>query len=209
MLRPVGEVGDDVARRGRGGGTGPVRGPLRGTLHRRGAQLAPTLGRGDPVFRLLATSAQDPVYHQRHREPAQPGSQGDPQQGAFPQRRGGHETDLPGAEEYHGEVEKSAQGMACCQGAVRDPVRRAIRADGLDYDERLSTQDFLQARLRPQDLKIETLSATIPTTPAAQIQRPASGSCPSWITLGMCGFRQFIAPCRHPRDHGANHATTE
>ena len=42
---------------------------------------------------------------------------------------------------------KTAQGMACCQGAVRDPVRRAIRADGLEYEEPLSTQDFVQAPL--------------------------------------------------------------
>ena len=110
--------------RGRGGGTGSVRGrPLRGTLRRGGAQLATALGGSDPVFRLLSGGAQDPVHHQRHREPAQPGPQGDPEQGALPQRRGGHEADLPGAEEYHGKVEKPAQGMACCQGAVRDPVR--------------------------------------------------------------------------------------
>ena len=34
--------------------------------------------------------------------------------------------------------------MACCQGAVRDPVRRPIWADNLNDERRLSTQDFLQ-----------------------------------------------------------------
>ena len=43
----------------------------------------------------------------------------------------GDEADLPGAQEHHREVEETTQGMACCQGAVRDPVRRPIRADRL------------------------------------------------------------------------------
>ena len=41
-------------------------------------------------------------------------------------------------------LKKPAQGMACCQGAVRDPVRRPICADGLNVERRLNTQDFLQ-----------------------------------------------------------------
>ena len=41
-------------------------------------------------------------------------------------------------------MEKPTQGMACCQGAVRHPVRRPICVDGLNYEERLNTQKFLQ-----------------------------------------------------------------
>ena len=52
--------------RGRRGRAGSVRSrPLRGTLCGRGAQLAPALGGGDPVFRLLSGGAQDLVHHQR------------------------------------------------------------------------------------------------------------------------------------------------
>ena len=76
----------------------------------------------------------------------QPGAQGDSQQGAFSQRRGRNEADLPSAEEYHGKVEKPTQRMACCQGAVRHPVQRPICTDDLSNDKRLNTQDFLQAR---------------------------------------------------------------
>ena len=39
------------------------------------------------------------------RELAQPGPQGDPQEGALPQRCCVHQIDFPGAEKYHGEVE--------------------------------------------------------------------------------------------------------
>ena len=117
-------------------------GPLRRTLCRRGRQLASALGGSDPVFRLLSRGAQDLVHHECHREPAQPGAQGDSQQGAFPQRRGRNEADLPGAEEHHGKVEKPTQRMACCQGAVRHPVQRPICTDDLSNDKRLNTQDF-------------------------------------------------------------------
>ena len=110
--------------------------PFRAEIRRRGRQLA-ALGRSDSVFRLLAGGAENPLHHSCDRESAQPGPQGNPQQGAFPERRGGHQTDLSGAAKYHGKVGKTAQGVACCQEPVRDPVRPAISTGRLNYDNRL------------------------------------------------------------------------
>ena len=159
--------------RGRRRGTGSVRGrPLRRTLCRRGRQLASALGGSDPVFRLLSRGAQDLVHHECHREPAQPGAQGDSQQGAFPQRRGRNEADLPGAEEHHGKVEKPTQRMACCQGAVRHPVQRPICTDDLSNDKRLNTQDFLQARVRRSGIAAPIAASTCASTASVLALQP-------------------------------------
>ncbi len=39
-----------------------------------------------PLLRVLARGPPDPLHHQHHREPAQPGAQDHPQQGALPER---------------------------------------------------------------------------------------------------------------------------
>ena len=75
------------------------------------------------------------------------------------------EADLPGAEEHHGEVEERPQAVACCQGAVRHPVRPPICADGLDDEIRLSTQNFLQ------DLRADPILASFART---SVQFPAA-----------------------------------
>ena len=63
----------------------------------------------------------------------------------------------------------STQGMACCQGAVRNPVRRPICADRLDAGGRLNTQDFLQVRL------LVCVATTKPTPTGAPIRHGGPG----------------------------------
>src|SRR5690606_6128850 len=55
-------------------------------------------------------------------------------------RRGGEQTDLPGFAEHPGQVETSAQGMACCEDAACDSVRRAV------YHQRVTSTEWLTHR---------------------------------------------------------------
>ena len=109
---------------------------------RRWEEVIPFFAFSPEVRKIIYTTNAIESLHQ-------PSSQGDSEQGAFRQRRGGDEANLPGTAEYHGEVEQRPPRMACCQAAVRDPVRRPVCADGLDDERRLSPQDFIQDPIRP------------------------------------------------------------
>jgi hypothetical protein len=66
------------------------------------------------------------------------GVEGDLKQGAPSERQGGDQADLPGLAEHPGEVEATAEGMACCQDAARYPVWRQVRCGSLESVERLT-----------------------------------------------------------------------
>jgi hypothetical protein len=59
------------------------------------------------------------IYTTNAIEPAQPGSQGDPEQRTLSERRVGNEADLSRRPTHRGEVETTTEGMTCCQGTVR------------------------------------------------------------------------------------------
>ena len=59
-------------------------------------ELAPALGPGDPVFRLLGTDPAGDLHDQRHREFKQHGATSGQEQGPFSARRRGEETHLSG-----------------------------------------------------------------------------------------------------------------
>ena len=97
----------------------------------RGPELAAPLGPGHSVLRFPRGRAEDRVHDERDREPAQRRAQEHPEQRAFPERRGRHETHLAGLAPSHGEVEESPGRLGGGQGTIRDSVRRSIQAGGL------------------------------------------------------------------------------
>jgi transposase-like protein len=64
-------------------------------------ELATQLGSGHSILRLPGRGPENHLHHQRDREPQRVRAQGDPQQGAFPERSGRHQTDLAGTTAYH------------------------------------------------------------------------------------------------------------
>ena len=128
-LKPVYQADDAVTaeqvagriRRRRVGTAFPDRGP----------ELAAPLGPDHSVLRFPRGRAEDRVHDERDREPAQRRAQEHPEQRAFPERRGRHETHLAGLAPSHGEVEESPGRLGGGQGTIRDSVRRSIQAGGL------------------------------------------------------------------------------
>ena len=88
-------------------------------------------GTGSFRSSLSPRRAEDRVHDERDREPAQRRAQEHPEQRAFPERRGRHETHLAGLAPSHGEVEESPGRLGGGQGTIRDSVRRSIQAGGL------------------------------------------------------------------------------
>ena len=112
------------SRRNRAGGVRGQRSgcPLPGNC----AELAPGLGRGDPVPRLSARGPQTDLHDECHRGAELEDPPGRPHKGALPQRRGGGEIDLSGAECYLSGVEAISPRMARREEPVRHNVRGSV-----------------------------------------------------------------------------------
>ena len=108
--------------------------------------LAAPMGAGHSLFRLCCAGAQNDLYHERHRVPAQPGAKGGAHPGAFSQRPGREQADLSGAAQDRGEVDTAASGLASGPGAVCDILRRPVHRSR--FMKTAHTQNFLQALLR-------------------------------------------------------------
>lgn len=127
-LKPI-YAAPSAQRRGRCSSPRGVRAKRLGSevpIHRR--QLAPQVGAGHPILRVLTGSPQDHLHDQCNREPAQPGAQDHPQQGTLPERRRSDQTDLPGTAPDRGEMEAATAGVAYCQSATGDTIRAAVYA---------------------------------------------------------------------------------
>ena len=70
----------------------------------RGRLLAPRLDARHPVLRLSAGRAAGHLHHERARERARATAEDHQDARPFPDRRGGHQADLAGVAEHHGQM---------------------------------------------------------------------------------------------------------
>ena len=112
---------------GSGGGAGRVRGEFLGPeVPGDRAELAAELGAGDPVLRVFEADPAGDLHDERDREPEQHGAACGADAGAFSERPGGDEADLPDAAEDRTEVAAAAD----VSGPRRAPSSRSCSATG-------------------------------------------------------------------------------
>ena len=131
----------------------------------------------DPVLRLLPGHPPGDLHDQRDRKPQQPCPQDRAQQRAFPQRRGGHQTHLVGLEHDLGQVEKSTDLLACCQGATGHPIRRAVYSQQLinQLTQEISYTLVLQSRSGQTDRVVSLVQFLQPVVTGQQRIEVAHG----------------------------------
>ena len=85
------------------------------------------IGCATTIKRLLsAGSAQNHLYHQRHREPAHAAPQNRKEPGTLPQRRSRHQAVVPGLAQYRQRLEDAATNMEGGGQSIGHHVRRTI-----------------------------------------------------------------------------------